>query len=619
MGLNTRLRSGSSLLLSSLLIMVFILSLGGLGFFALQHVRGELNEVDRQRELAGIAQEVHAELLREAGAMREYFLSGDERHLARAQEARTRLTGWLDDLAELATAESTRTRIEQMRKDLDKYHAAAGALPTRAGLQADASAWRDELAPALETISAHSAELVSELQRDAANRVTAAEGRAAQLQLALLVLLAIGLLGILIVSLLTARTTKTGMQRLANAARQIAAGNLVTERLEAGTGGAVGDIARAMGEMTANLRELLQQISQGVETVMDASEQLSAASDAAAQAATSSAQAITQVAAGSSEQARGTAEARALMDQLRDSIRQIAEGAGQTAESVQSADTLVKQMAASLEEMATTATGTADRGIKAVERTQAGVDVVARTLSELEEIGDMVEAAAERIKQLDHISGQIGAITEAISGIADQTNLLALNAAIEAARAGAHGRGFAVVAEEVRKLAEQSAASAREIADLIARVQSGTAEAVRAMDAGTERVRASNKLAAQASHALNDILTTLKTAVQLMGGVAEAAEKVRSDSGKVIRTFDEVAALIEESTAATEEMAASAAEVTTIVHNIAEVSGENAAAAQEVSAAVEELTASSEQVATSARSLAEMAKELRQELQRFTF
>lgn len=88
--------------------------------------------------------------------------------------------------------------------------------------------------------------------------------------------------------------------------------------------------------------------------------------------------------------------------------------------------------------------------------------------------GEVINA----IEALSEKSRSIVGIVESINSIARQTNLLSLNASIEAARAGEAGRGFAVVAEQIRQLADQSAASAGEIQKIIDDIIKNTGEVV---------------------------------------------------------------------------------------------------------------------------------------------
>lgn len=101
-----------------------------------------------------------------------------------------------------------------------------------------------------------------------------------------------------------------------------------------------------------------------------------------------------------------------------------------------------------------------------------------RSVQESEKAQIALRHIAERIKELDELAQKAKISAESIEEIADQTNLLALNAAIEAARAGESGRGFAIVAEEVKKLAQYSSESARNVGDLLIQTSNATHQVV---------------------------------------------------------------------------------------------------------------------------------------------
>ncbi|MBW1991894.1 MAG: hypothetical protein JRI59_07225 [Deltaproteobacteria bacterium] len=217
--------------------------------------------------------------------------------------------------------------------------------------------------------------------------------------------------------------------------------------------------------------------------------------------------------------------------------------------------------AASLEEAAAAMTQMSDMVHRNAADTAEAARLVDNSRASMKSSHKLLRSTKECIDRISATGEKTAKIIRTIDEIAFQTNLLALNAAVEAARAGEAGSGFAVVAEEVRHLAQRSAASAKETEQLIG-------ESLQAIREGHELVQKS----------------------------LEEFYRMGDDAKKVSELF----AVISE---ASRKQAQKIDQLNQIMADIHRVTQQNAASAQESSSASQELSSQADYMRDSMRGL----------------
>ena len=303
----------------------------------------------------------------------------------------------------------------------------------------------------------------------------------------------------------------------------------LTVRSESRHSDELGFLQQSFNRMLGQLGELIAAVQRGGERVASLSDGLARSTQELTSAGT--------LFAGS---------AQALTEQLA-SQRRFTEAGGRQATTAQAASDRLRERA---EEMEAHAAALVQSGI-------TGRAAIGRAAETLVTVGDRVSSTAATVRSLGEASEQIGEFVDAISRIARQTNLLALNAAIEAARAGDHGKGFAVVAEEVRKLAEESGRSAREVTSTIALIRDQIGQAVQAMAAGEQEVRNVGGVAAEADGAMREMSDGIKRISEV---ISEAAAVSREQS-QTMKTLSSAMTTAERSAADAEARARQASDV----------------------------------------------------------
>jgi methyl-accepting chemotaxis protein len=334
-----------------------------------------------------------------------------------------------------------------------------------------------------------------------------------------------------VISWRVARQVSRSAAELCLRAQEIAAGDLSGLPLSSHGQDEFADLAASMNQMQQQLQQLLLKISATSSELAGASERISQTS------------------------AHGVETSRQQTDQT----NMVA--------------TAIHQMSATVAEVTGHSQAAATAAASASATAQEGGALVRHTLEVMNRISGSNQKIAERVTKLGESSQQVGKIASVIDDIADQTNLLALNAAIEAARAGEQGRGFAVVADEVRKLAERTAAATREIAQILDVVLAESRNTAQAMNQGKQDVEAGVAGSRQAGEALERIIGMATKVGDMVTQIATAATEQSSATDEIQNSAQRIAEMATDSSDAANKSASACEQLSSLALRLQEIVG----------------------------------------------
>lgn len=184
-------------------------------------------------------------------------------------------------------------------------------------------------------------------------------------------------------------------------------------------------------------------------------------------------------------------------------------------------------------------------------------------------IKNIVADIAQAVHELGNQSNKINQIIGIITGIAEQTNLLSLNASIEAARAGEAGKGFAVVASEVSKLAEQTAASGKQVSDVVKTILDKTAKTISIVEEGEKEVKDGIETVYAAGTSFDMIQSSINDVRNTIEEVSEASKHMSEGTDKLVTAFDTIEAISKAAADGTQNVSASTEEQLATMEGVA--------------------------------------------------
>jgi phosphate/phosphite/phosphonate ABC transporter binding protein len=469
------------------------------------------------------------------------------------------------------------------------------------------------------------------------------------IQLILISLTGILFLGIAL-QILLRRTVIEPIGRLAEITNKVSEGDL-TQTLEIKSSDEIGGLAHAMnesishmGDMVKGINDVSRQVGRvssqvaddskmlmesaqiqlgSIETITGSIEELNAAirgiassAEGLSSSAEQTSSSILEMAASVDEVANSTVELSSAVDgtsasieEMRASVKEVAGSVEILSNASEETSSAVEEINATIKEVETASKESAKLADRVKEdASRLGMASIEKTIEGMKEIKEKVERTAEFINRLGKRSEEIGKILNVIDEVTEQTSLLALNAAILASQAGEHGKGFSVVADEIKELAERTAASTKEIGDLITSVQREARGAVEAMREGLIKVEEGVKLSKEAGEALRQILESSKSSSEMAISIERATVEQAKGVRQVAEAMDRIRDMVVHIARATSEQARGVEQIVLAAEKMRDVT-------QHVRAATSEQSKASKQIAQTVEIVTEKIQDIAQAIQ----